>query len=171
VKPLRIYVLTIAVIVLYSVSLVVLGQTSRPKPKPRPTPSKANKPFDTRCGVHYKNMDEFLDEIFRDWFDIGSSKATRYFYSPKRALCEDDGTLKVWIKTVEKDTNKKHSYSMIRYALNCRTDKMRVLTGTDYDKDGQVLSTEDDSETKWRDVVPESIGEMILETACRKSLN
>jgi hypothetical protein len=164
------HTLTLSIVVICFVSLVVAGQTSKPrsKPKAKPSPNKANEPIDTRCGVHYKNMDEFIDEIFKDWYEIGASKSTIFFYSPKRAVCENDGTLKVWIKTVEKDTNKKHSYSMTRYALRCREDKIRVLSGTDYDKDGEVLSHDPDPVKEFRDVVPESVGESIFETACRK---
>jgi hypothetical protein len=59
-------------------------------------------------------------------------------------------------------------YALVLYELNCKTDELRVVSVTEYDKDGHVIESRQYNDPAWSDAVPESIGEEILKIACRK---
>ena len=82
-------------------------------------------------------------------------------------LCEK-GVLKVWVKTEKIGDDAKRS--MIRYEVNCHSNQMRTMSKTDYDKAGNVVGDFTSEKPKWEDVVPDSVGEGILGTVCRKSV-
>jgi len=148
---------------------ISLSQTAKSKRRARPKPkTDYSKPFETRCGVRYPSFDEFVKETQDYWFEISVSSSSKSLYNPTKVLCDEKGMLKVWIKAVEIDTSKRLSHSMTRFELNCRKDQMRVLSDTSYDKNGAVIRSETVRTPEWEEVIPDSVGETILNTVCRK---
>ncbi len=88
-----------------------------------------------------------------------------YFNSMKPQTCEG-GVLGVWIRTAEA---KSQGYSLDRYELKCAARKLRLASSTDYDKDGRVLHSTSFDSASWDDVIPDSVGEAILQTVCRRT--
>lgn len=128
--------------------------------KPRPTTSP--------CGIPIPTLDEFAEEYKVEWrnIKIGETAQTTLYYNTHKQICEK-GILKVWTKSVQKDTL---VYAIDRLEVNCRADQTRLMSSIKYQKDGVVMDSIVDANSKWRDVVPDSIAERLLETVCRKTL-
>lgn len=83
---------------------------------------------------------------------------------------------KFWLKTISKaikyqTSNKNETavgYSLTLYDMNCTDRQLAIRSFTVYNKTGTVLQALDveEYEKKWKYVVPDSIGEMILNKAC-----
>jgi len=76
--------------------------------------------------------------------------------------------LKVWVKT-EKAGNDQ-TREMNRYEINCHADKLRITTSVEYDLKGRVERNRSWKNPDWDEVIPDSVGERIVETVCRKTL-
>src|SRR3989442_15763398 len=89
-------------ILLFAAALLTFGQhrkTTKPKAKTRSTPaSKAKWEQYTPCGVFYKTVDDFIDEIGKGWRFIGETNAEQVWYDADNQRCTDNGILKAWVK-------------------------------------------------------------------------
>ena len=142
-------------------------KTTKPKAKSTPTPTtKAHWEQYTPCGVFYKDIDDFVSDLRKGWRLVGQTKTDHIWYDSDRQRCGDNGILKTWIKEMHLNTDLK--YALVLYELNCKTDELRVVSVTEYDKDGHVIESRQYNDPAWSDAVPESIGEEILKIACRK---
>jgi hypothetical protein len=141
---------------------------AKPKPTPAPNLKGVDKPWYSPCGVYYKNIADFVDSLEDKWQLIARTETAEdefYYNGGKSEICGDDGVLKVWIKMVETKTKK---YSMIRYELKCKSDLMRFIYVTNYDDNGRVLNSDSFDDSPWKEAVPDSAGEEILKTVCRR---
>lgn len=144
------------------------AQTRKGRPSAPSKTREANKPITSPCGVTYRNLDDLFDEIKTDyWYEITSSASASYLYHPHKVFC-DGSVLKVWIRVVNKDTDQRLDHSMIRYGFKCRSNQMQTLSYTEYDKKGDVIYSSVPINPQWVDVIPDSVGEDMLKTACRK---
>lgn len=75
----------------------------------------------------------------------------------------------MWTKSVQKNTTETLAYSIDRLELNCRSNQHRLLSTVKYQKDGTVIDSLTVRDPKWEDVIPDSVGESILQTICRKA--
>ena len=161
----KLAVCLVALFLVFTVSL--FGQTERRKPTPkRPD---IDRKAESDCGVLYSAR-EFVEELKVEWRVAGETNDDVYYYNTKKMECVQ-GVLKAWVKQVAKETNSTKGispYSMQRVELNCRTAQIKLGAKTIYGKKGQVLG-ERPAEPDWTDVVPDSLGEGIWETICRKS--
>ena len=142
------------------------GKTTKPKAKPKPTATKSKWEKYTPCGVYYKTVDDFINDLGHGWRNIGQTKTDEIWYDSDKERCTDNGILKVWIKEKHKDTDLK--YGLILYELKCKTDELRVKSRTEYQKDGRVLDSDEYPNSSWSDVIPDSMGEEIMKTVCRR---
>lgn len=120
------------------------------------------------CGVPIPRYDDWLEERKTEWRIVTESPTETHFYNTRKMLCDKNGILKVWGKSIEKDTTKNLSYQIVRYELKCRSNQIKIVSGTDYDKSGKVLKLRTYDDPTWEDAIPDSIGEAILETICHK---
>jgi len=105
-----------------------------------------------------------------EWRDVGTTSGTSVFYNTRKMICDDKGILRVWIKSIEKDTSKPLAYSIDRIELNCRSSQMRTISRTKYGRDGRVLDSFAVPTPTWQDLTPDSLGESVWETVCHKTL-
>jgi hypothetical protein len=58
---------------------------------------------------------------------------------------------------------------MERYELKCKAHQVRVTDTVEYDQNGNVAVSESTPRAKWKDAVPESVGEGILKSVCKRN--
>jgi len=165
-----------------AVALVAFGQhgksqmggktasKSKAKSKPKSKPSTdlnldAGLVWVSPCGVYYKS--EFDQYVTEDkWIFIGETSSEHFWYNTDKMDCDSQTSLlKSWVKDTHNGTDLK--YALVLYELKCKTNQMRVRTVIEYDKNGNVLRT-DPLDEAWQDSIPESIGETILKSICRR---
>lgn len=114
-----------------------------------------------------------------------SSDNRKVYFAPKRTVPSENKAIKTWIKLVSggpfssfmqgviraennlsTEGYDKYSHTMELVEINCIKRQARWLTSIDYDEKGEVLESRDTPESRWNDVVPDSIGETILEKVC-----
>ena len=144
------------------------AQKKRKAKKPAAVPSR---PGMSPCGVYYASWDEFFEEMDRDairWRKIGRSHNEAFFYNGKDTICDADRkVLKTWIKAIP-DSPDGHAYSLELFELNCRTYQLRRTSQTKYTSTGDIVDFRSIKEAEWDDVIPDSIGQTIFNTACRR---
>ena len=117
----------------------------------------------------------FSGDIYAQWIEAGRSTDNSIYYLRKHS--EKYGSTKVWVKEVSKSlayytkTGKKafiNGYSMTLYDTNCDEKQLALVSLTVYNLSGNVVSTTklEEYEIDWQDVIPDSVGEMILTKAC-----
>ena len=112
-----------------------------------------------------------------EWISIGKFNDTDYYLRLNKT--NYDGTKKVWIKSVSKNlesvskTGKKVSlpngYRLMLQEYNCSDRQTRMLSLTDYNSNGDVFSSHkfESYEIEWVDVLPDSVGEILLNKVCK----
>jgi hypothetical protein len=112
----------------------------------------------------------------QDWQYAGSSQDGDKYYI-RDAGNSDVGYKKYWMKTVAKNlsyfkNSKKikltNGYSMELFEYNCSSKQVKLLSIYHYYASGKVANsfTIPFYRTEWRDVLPDSVGEMVLDRAC-----
>jgi len=156
---------------------VIGGKTTPDKPA-TPTTSKkpvskatANRtaPLYSPCGVYYKNRADMSAEsdLGDKWFSLGQSANKHFWYNPHKTTCDaKSAVLKTWIKEDHKNTE--GNYALVLYEMKCRSNQLRVSTVIEYDKTGSVLETNNDQDENWQNVAPNTAGEVMMKTACRR---
>lgn len=144
-----------------------VGQTHKQSTNKKRTP-KPPKPFESRCGVRWNSVDEFMEERQIEWRVAAASNDAIYYYNTHKILCDDEGVLRVWTKEVK--DGETHDASISRNEFKCRTNQMRTVSRTEYKKDGSVSESWANDKVRWSEVIPDSIGERMLEHVCRKDI-
>ena len=156
---------------------VLGGKITAGKPTTAPTTKKPvskattnrNSPLYSPCGVYYKNRADMSAEanLADKWFSLGQSANKRFWYNPHKTICDAKSTvLKTWIKEEHKNTD--GDYALVLYEMKCRSDQLRVRTVIEYDKTGSVLETNNDQDENWQNVAPNTAGESMMKTVCRR---
>lgn len=119
----------------------------------------------------------------QDWILVTSDKdGDKWYvkdsYVKKEGFSDLDNQFRIWTKReVKKKTIKKAGRSVIYLNVkelqlivaDCNDRKMKVVTTIIYDSQGKVIynSTLQEYEQEWIDVVPDSIGEAMLDKICK----
>jgi uncharacterized protein YgiM (DUF1202 family) len=128
----------------------------------------------THGWIHYSTIrkayrsetDEPAEGVNRapdEWKEIGSSNSETFFYNPSR-VTRSGSTATAWIKYVDKESNKLSAMNLNEY--RCSNKEWRLTASTRYNPDGSILRSWTDPKQQWSPVVPESIGESIMQTVC-----
>lgn len=155
-------------LLLIIITLTSPGQTSRQKRSAKTAPD-IDRQGESECGVR-QSAREFVEELKIEWRVAAETNEDIYYYNTKKMDCVK-GILKAWIKQVPKQGNVTKDispYSMQRVELNCRSRLMRMTRKTIYGKDGGVLGERDESNSKWEELIPDSVGETIWSMICHK---
>jgi len=109
--------------------------------------------------------------LSQDWIIAGKDADGVYLIKK-----HSQNSSKIWSKYVSKklkySKNSKtlytSGYSMCLFDIDCADRKIDLRSSTTYSNDGRVLSSfqMEDYDVNWEEVVPESVGEMILNKAC-----
>ena len=156
---------------------VLGGKITPDKPTTAPTSKKPvskattnrSSPLYSPCGVYYKNRADMTAEsnLGDKWFSLGQSANKHFWYNPHKTTCAATSTvLKTWIKEEHKNTD--GDYALVLYEMKCRSDQLRVRTVIEYDKTGSVLETNNEQDENWQNVAPNTAGEVMMKTVCRR---
>jgi len=99
----------------------------------------------------------------REWTYVGESTDDTAYFLKLGSLSKSSLTIRVWSKTVKKEETE----SMTLWEFDCVTGKLRSVQSTDYE-DGAGFTTRGRT---WKYAVPESMGESLLEAACKAHRN
>jgi len=111
---------------------------------------------------------------------------TETYKTVTNAYNENNNFIEIWSKAVaakgkltsfrkdEVDSRKRHTLStqgysqyqstMTKYQFDCLNNKEKRIESVDYDNNGMVL--DEVGEGEWQDVIPETIGDALLKSAC-----
>jgi len=117
--------------------------------------------------------------VAQDWILVGSDSDGDKWYIKSSYVSKDNygGGIKLWVKKeVKKTTIKKkgQSFTYINakelqlLVADCSERKIKFVASTLYNSQGKVVNnwTLEDFNQEWLDVVPDSIGEIMLEKIC-----
>jgi hypothetical protein len=117
--------------------------------------------------------------VAQDWILVGSDSDGDKWYIKSSYVSKDNygGGIKLWVKKeVKKTTIKKkgQSFTYINakelqlLVADCSERKLKFVASTLYNSQGKVVNnwTLEDFNQEWLDVVPDSIGEIMLEKIC-----
>jgi hypothetical protein len=141
---------------------------ARTKPASKTTANR-DKPFYSPCGVYYQSHGDALAEsrLADKWYSLGQSANKHFWYNPHKTTCDaKSAVLKTWIKEEHKNTD--GEYALVLYEMKCRSDQLRVKTVIEYDKTGSVLETNNEQDENFQNVAPNTAGEVMMKTVCRK---
>lgn len=145
--------------------------TTAPATRKRVSKATTNRssPLYSPCGVYYKNRADMSAEsnLGDKWFSLGQSANKHFWYNPHKTTCDPTSTvLKTWIKEEHKNTD--GDYALVLYEMKCRSDQLRVRTVIEYDKAGNLLETNNEQDENWQNVAPNTAGEVMMKTVCRR---
>jgi len=143
--------------------------TTSKKPVSKATANRTAAALYSPCGVYYKNRADLSAEsnLGDRWFSLGQSANKHFWYNPHKTTCDPkSAVLKTWIKEEHKNTE--GNYALVLYEMKCRSDQLRVRTVIEYDKSGSVLETNNDQDENWQNVAPNTAGESMMKTVCRR---
>jgi tetratricopeptide (TPR) repeat protein len=106
----------------------------------------------------------YADAVDR-WREIGQATDTRNYIDMKTVDNVRNDSIKFWIKQGPKSGGDESPYKILRFELNCRANQIRTLSFANYDAGGQIIGSGEGG--RWGSVVPETIGEMLYNGACR----
>lgn len=148
------------------VGMVVVTTLGQSKQK-RATAKRSDPELIQPCGVR-QTLESDLEAGTlggSPWRLVATSYDENLYYNRNWSCVSN--VIKVWVKSTRNADQ--HATSMSRYELRCNRNQIRIVQAVEYDTDGDVQSSYVDSRVEWRDVVPDSIGETILNTVCQKS--
>jgi len=108
----------------------------------------------------YRGIPAFANSVER-WRPLDQSHAPiSYFLDVKGSVLS--GSLKrVWVKRSEKS-----GYQLISFEFNCDSREMRTLSEARYNAQDDLLGSPISDPNSWRGVVPDTIGERLLNGVC-----
>src|SRR2546423_6638937 len=128
-------------------------------------PPKQDKPVVSPCaGYNRTGADSNTDD---KWFSLGESANKHFFYNPHRTTCDaKTGVVRSWLKEEHKNTD--GDFALVLYEFKCKANQMRQKTIIEYDNAGSVLETTNHDDDAWQDVAPNTAGETMMRTVCRR---
>jgi len=114
-----------------------------------------------------------------DWKQVRSTNSATLYYDTEEITHPTKDIVKVltkWVYTEKGIKNAKEifgenyknlSYSIKSYEINCKDKTSRILSITDYNKDGTVISSDSKTNAEWSRVSPESALESLYKMVCK----
>lgn len=115
----------------------------------------------------------------QDWSFIGTSNKSDYYIRKKTSQSDDN---KYWIKEVAPKLDYKtksgkkvvvlNGYRLTLYDFDCTDSRLQLIQIATYNSAGKnVYSYEkEDWEEDWSDVIPDTLGELFLNTVCDENI-
>lgn len=101
------------------------------------------------------------------WVYIARNAEVSAYYDPARVRRPSEGVRRVWVKLVfRRKQASGTAYSLSLYEYDCADERERLVSSTDYRRDGSPVGG-DDVGSAWTPSIPGSLGEVILDTVCR----
>ncbi len=117
--------------------------------------------------------------LAQDWVYAGSDNEETKYYVKSTYVSKDnyEGGIKVWTKKEKKKATVKKNGKTLTYlnakelqllVIDCGEKKMKIVSTIVYNSQGKVVDswTLKDYEQEWDDIVPDSMGEAMLDKTC-----
>jgi S1-C subfamily serine protease len=120
-----------------------------------------------------------------EWRLVDFSNTFRLYYRPSSVLRTPNGTLKVWGKDVPINLEERrkeeaarqtdnrlsfkyysYAYSLELFEVRCEAREDRLLAWVDYDTNNSTLSSSDDANAEWSNIIPGSVMDSLRKTIC-----
>ena len=114
-----------------------------------------------------------------DWKQVRSTNSATLYYDTEEITHPTKDIVKVltkWdytekgIKNAKEIFGEKYenlSYSIKSYEINCKDKTSRILSITDYNKDGTVISSDSKTNPEWSRISPETVLESLSKMVCK----
>jgi hypothetical protein len=114
-----------------------------------------------------------------DWKQVRSTGSATLYYDTEEITHPSKDIVKVltkWVYTEKGIRNAKEifgekyenlSYSIKSYEIKCTDRTSRILSITDYNKDGTVISSDSKTNPEWSHISPESVLETLYKMVCK----
>ncbi len=114
-----------------------------------------------------------------DWKQVRSTGSAIVYYDAEEITHPSKDIVKVstkWSYTEKGIKNAKEvfgknyenlSYSIKSYEFNCKDKTSRILSITDYNKDGTIISTDSKTDAKWSSISQGSLLESLYKVVCK----
>jgi hypothetical protein len=100
----------------------------------------------------------------------GSKKADgtqrEAYYDRSRIERLPNGFIRTWLKYVTNKDSVQQTYSMALEEYDCKSSRERTLSVTVYNADNSLTDT-DSSASKWKYIIPDTVGESVYNVLCR----
>lgn len=121
----------------------------------------------------FAQTDEPTDQP--DWIYVcKKTNGLDKFYMKSTCVSANDHVIKIWVKDIAASfTYSGRTYRNVStetlYEFDCSGRQLQIDQAVTYDSEGNTIESYEyeDYERKWTDVVPGSIGEMLLNEACQ----
>jgi hypothetical protein len=107
---------------------------------------------------------DYADAVDR-WREISSQQHAHLYIDMKTFDDTRSDAAKLWIKQVRGSTDAAGAYSVEQYELNCGARQIRTASLANYDASGTFMGSREYG--KWGNVVPDTLGETLLDGMCR----
>ena len=114
-----------------------------------------------------------------DWKQVRSTGSATLYYDTEEITHPSKDIVKVltkWAYTEKGIKNAKEifgenyknlSYSIKSYEINCKDKTSRILSITDYNKDGSVIPSNSKTNAEWSRISPETVLESLYKMVCK----
>lgn len=125
---------------------------------------------DTTAGK--PSINELLEEAMKphwEFVTVNTENNSYYIRSEKHSSTPSE--IKVWVKVTGLTQKKgrktfKNCHSISLYIIQCNNKRIQVDQVTMYDSKGSVLTSSDSELSEWKEAIPDSAGEAIVNKAC-----
>ena len=125
--------------------------------------------------TYKKAISQEINPEKSSWILIGNSKEGEKYLINSEIVKKDEEGIKIWIKV----ENYTLTFNKIKYKnaelkqlviINCEEKQIKHIRMVIYSSSGKVIrdAALEDYEQKWRDVIPESSGEIFINSVCDK---
>jgi hypothetical protein len=114
-----------------------------------------------------------------EWKQVRSTGSAILYYDTEEIAYPSKDIVKVstkWVYTEKGIKNAKEifgenyenlSYSIKSYEMNCKDKTSRIVSITDYNKDGSVIPSDSKTNAEWSRISPESVLESLYKMVCK----
>ena len=108
----------------------------------------------------YRGIPAFASSVDR-WRSLDFSHGSNAYFLDVKGSVLDSTVKKVWLKHSEKT-----GYQVLSFELRCSSREMRKVSEARYNTQDDLLGSPMSDPDSWRGVVPDSIGEKLLDGVC-----
>ncbi|GEM_PF-3148382 len=113
------------------------------------------------CFVFHTNL--FAQSDSKRWVYVGTTNDGDKYYLDSNVKRQTSGFIRGWVKIVRND----RTFSLYLEETDCKEQRTRLLGFSKYSVSGELLETDSSTRTPtWSYVIPETIGEDILQMVC-----
>src|SRR5262249_39365353 len=102
------------------------------------------------------------------WHQFNQTSDAHSYIDMKTFDATSSGSVKLWIKEAQGESDAPGPYKLFRFELNCKAEQLRVLAWAAYDASGSLVRSGEGG-GKWGSVMPDTLGDVLEHGACGHS--